>query len=171
MSEYDAIVYDLDGTLVDLIVDWDVVARDSAAVLESEGVDAGDTDLWEMLEIAAEVGVRPTIERTISEHECRGAERSRLLSTATELPRSVPVAVCSLNCEQACRLALSRHDIAKHIDTVVGRDTVATQKPDPQPLLTAVRRLGESPERTLFVGDSQRDELTAQRAGTAYKYV
>lgn len=171
MTDYDAIVYDLDGTLVELLVDWDTVARDSVAVLESEGIDASETDLWEMLEIADDAGVRGAIERTISEHECRGAERSTKLPTATELPRSVPVAVCSLNCERACRLALERHDIADHIDTVIGRDSVSTQKPDPEPLLTAVQRLGETPERTLFVGDSQRDELTAQRARTAYRYV
>lgn len=171
MTEYDAIVYDLDGTLVDLAVDWDVVARDGAELLEAEGIDADETDLWEMLELAAGVDARESIERTISEHECRGAERSTRLPTAAELPRSVPVAVCSLNCEEACRLALEQHDIAAHVETVIGRDSVVTRKPDPEPLLTAVRGLDKTPEKTLFVGDSHRDELTADRAGTAYKYV
>ena len=36
---YDAVVYDLDGTLVDLAVDWDAVARDVASLLEARGVD------------------------------------------------------------------------------------------------------------------------------------
>lgn len=171
MTEYDAIVYDLDGTLVELAVDWDAVARESATVLEAEGIDASETDLWEMLELADDVDAREDIERTISEHECRGAERSTRLPTASELPQSVPVAVCSLNCERACRLALDRHGITAHVETVIGRDTVSTRKPDPKPLLTAVRRLGKTPERTLFVGDSPRDELTADRAGTAYRYV
>lgn len=171
MTEYDAIVYDLDGTLVDLAVDWDVVARDGAELLEAEGVDADGTDLWEMLDLADDIDARGAIERTISDHECRGAERSTRLPTAAELPRSVPVAVCSLNCEEACRLALKSHGIAGHVETVIGRDSVVTRKPDPEPLLAAVRGLDKTPEKTLFVGDSQRDELTADRAGTAYKYV
>ncbi len=171
MTEYDAIVYDLDGTLVDLAVDWEIVAQESAALLESEGVDAGGTDLWEMLDLAAANDARDAIERIVSEHECRGAERSTRLPAASELPRSVPVAVCSLNCERACRLALDSHGITDHVETVVGRDTVSTRKPDPEPLLTAVRRLDGTPGETLFVGDSQRDELTAQRAGTAYRHV
>lgn len=171
MTEYDAIVYDLDGTLVDLAVDWDVVAREGIAVLESRGIDASDADLWAMLDMAEEIGDRDAIESVISEHECRGAERSTRLPTADDLPRAVPTAVCSLNCERACRLALEQHGLAEYVEVVIGRDTVQTEKPDPEPLLTAVRRLGSTPDRTLFVGDSQRDELTAERAGTAYRYV
>ncbi|RRJ33554.1 HAD family hydrolase [Halocatena pleomorpha] len=171
MTEYNAVVYDLDGTLVDLAVDWDAVAQEGAELLEAEGVTVDGTDLWGMLDLADDIGVRPSIERTISKHERRGAERSTRLPTATELPRSVPVAVCSLNCEAACRLALKHHDIATHVETVIGRDTVTTRKPDPEPLLAAVRQLDRTPEKTLFVGDSQRDKLTADRAGTAYRYV
>jgi phosphoglycolate phosphatase-like HAD superfamily hydrolase len=171
VTEYDAVVYDLDGTLVDLSVDWDSVARDVAAVLESQDVNASDMDLWAMLDIADDTGNRDAVEAAIAEHECRGAEQSTRLPTAGDLPQTVPVAVCSLNCEQACRLALEQHGIEDCVEVVVGRDTVATEKPDPEPLLTAVRRLGSDPDRTLFIGDSERDELTAKRAGTAYRYV
>ena len=54
---------------------------------------------------------------------------------------------------------------------VIGRDTVETFKPDPESLLAAVDRLGVRPERTLFVGDSERDAETADRAGTRFAYV
>jgi phosphoglycolate phosphatase len=171
VTEYDAVVYDLDGTLVDLSVNWDSVAQDAAAALESRGVDASDADLWAMLDIADETGNRDTVEAAIAEHECQGAECSTRLPSVDDLPQTVPVAVCSLNCERACRLALEHHGIAECVDVVIGRDTVETEKPDPEPLLAAVRRLGSDPERTLFVGDSERDELTAERAGTAYRYV
>jgi len=78
-----------------------------------------------------------------------------------------PTAVCSLNCEDACRLALKEHDI-DGITAVIGRDTVATEKPDPEPLLEAIRRLGVDPETSLFVGDSPQDEQAAERAGVDY---
>jgi hypothetical protein len=35
-----AVVYDLDGTLVTLAVDWDAVATDVIAVYEDSGIDA-----------------------------------------------------------------------------------------------------------------------------------
>jgi len=72
-----------------------------------------------------------------------------------------------LNCEAACRIALETHAI-DGIGTVVGRDTVATEKPDPEPLLETVRRLDGDPADTVFVGDSERDERTAARAGVDY---
>ena len=56
------------------------------------------------------------------------------------------------------------------VSAIVGRDSVAAEKPDPEPLLATVEALGTAPERTLFVGDSPRDERTAERAGTAFVY-
>ncbi|MFC6835389.1 HAD family hydrolase [Halomarina ordinaria] len=170
-EEYEAVVYDLDGTLVHLAVEWDVVAREVEAALEARGVRVADPDLWGMLERAGETEHEAAVEGVIAAHERRGARESRRLPFADALPHDVPVAVCSLNCEAACRIALEVHDLDAHVDAVVGRDSVATKKPHPEPLLTAVEALGTTPERSLFVGDSERDEVTAERAGTAFRYV
>ena len=83
----------------------------------------------------------------------------------------MPVAVCSLNCEAACRVALERHDLDRHVDAVVGRDTVARHKPNPEPLLYAIESVGAHPERTLFVGDSDSDREAAVAAGTEFEFV
>lgn len=171
-ADVDAIVYDLDGTLVELLVDWDAVAADAVEVFADAGVDATGVDLWEMLDLAANVSVADDVEAVIADHEREGARISERLPAADVLAEiDLPVGVCSLNCESACRLALDTHDLTEYVDVVVGRDSVATRKPDPEPLLEAVRALSVSPERTLFVGDSERDELTAARAGTEFEYV
>jgi phosphoglycolate phosphatase len=170
MSRYDAVVYDLDGTLVRLAVDWEAVARDVAGVLADRGVEPPD-GLWGMLEVADDAGHRGAVESAIAAHEKPGARDSERLPTADELPRTEPTAVCSLNCEAACRIALDVHGLAGHVRTVVGRDTVDTEKPDPAPLLAAVEALDATPGRTLFVGDGERDELTAERAGCEFRYV
>lgn len=172
VTAYDAVVYDLDGTLVDLDVDWDAVADDVLAVYETAAIDPPSAELWELLEAAADVGVAEDVEAAIAAHERDGAARSPRLAHVDELlGRSVPVGVCSLNCEAACRIALETHDLTDAVDVVVGRDTVPTQKPHPEPLLEAVRELDVDPETALFIGDSARDELTAERAGMAFEYV
>ena len=171
MTEYDAYVYDLDGTLVELDVDWDAVATDVAAVLRARGIDVADADLWSMLELSTETGYRRKVEEAIAEHERAGAHTARRLPLADDLPRDQPVGVCSLNCEAACRIALETYGLDGSVDAIVGRDSVSTEKPDPEPLLATVEALGATPERTLFVGDSPRDERTADRAGTAFVYV
>ena len=167
---YDAVVYDLDGTLVELAVDWGAVARDVASVLRERGVDIGSEGLWGMLELADETGHRDAVERTITGYEETGAQESRRLALADGLPHTVPVGVCSLNAESACRVALSVHDIDSAVGPVVGRTTVGSSKPDPEGLLWVVDELDADPASTLFVGDSQRDAETARRAGTDFAW-
>lgn len=171
MSSYDAVVYDLDRTLVCLPVDWPRARRDALAAAREAGIATDGEDLWELLDRAHREGFSPVVERVLAEHECRGAREAELLPTAGELPRSVPVGLCSLNAEAACRLALRRHGLDAHVDVVVGRDSVGTYKPDPEPLLAVVRALSASPDRTLFVGDSDRDARTAARAGVEFRRV
>ncbi|HEY1128290.1 MAG TPA: HAD-IA family hydrolase [Roseateles sp.] len=51
--------------------------------------------------------------------------------------------------------------------TVVGGDTTAHAKPHPAPLLEAARRLGVAPQACLYVGDDERDVIAGQAAGMA----
>ncbi|GGJ16277.1 phosphoglycolate phosphatase [Halobellus salinus] len=171
LDAFDAVVWDLDGTLVRLQVSWDRVADDAAAVFESAGVDAAGKNLWEMLDLADRSDLRGEIETVIADHEQSGARESDRLPSADAVGRADTEAVCSLNCESACRVALETHELTPHIDAVVGRDTVATRKPDPEPLLDALRRLNAEPADAVFVGDSPRDSETADRAGVAFRYV
>ncbi|WP_324757799.1 HAD family hydrolase [Haloarcula sp. GH36] len=167
---HDAVVYDLDGTLVRLAVDWDAVATEVATVLRERDVDPGTGDLWSMLELSDEVGHRSTVEETITRHERDGADRSERLPLAEGLPHGVPVGVCSLNAEVAVRDALDVHGIDPHVQSVVGRDTVGSSKPDPEGLLRVIDDLDASPEATVFVGDSESDAETARRAGTDFEW-
>ena len=171
-DEYAGVVYDLDGTLVTLAVNWDAVATDVIQVYEDSGIDATGAGLWSLLEAADEHGIADDVEAAISRHEREGARRSRRCGLADELAeQSVPVGVCSLNCEAACRIALETHGLADDVDAVVGRDSVATHKPDSEPLLATLEALGVDPENALFIGDSPRDKETADRAGVAFEYV
>jgi phosphoglycolate phosphatase len=45
-------------------------------------------------------------------------------------------------------------------------DTTAQSKPHPEPLLHACRVLGVAPERTVYVGDDERDIVAGRAAGT-----
>lgn len=168
--EHDALVYDLDGTLVELAVDWEAVTADAAAVLSAQGVDTDGMGLEAILDCADQLGYRDRVEAVISNHERAGARESRQLPLAETLPADVPVAVCSLNAEGPVRLALEIHDIDDHVSTVVGRDTVDTHKPDPAPLLSSIEALPADPTAVVFVGDTERDEQTAKRAGVSFQY-
>ncbi|WP_123539188.1 HAD family hydrolase [Halosimplex salinum] len=171
MTEYDAIVYDLDGTLVRLDVDWADVAERCAAILRARGHDVSDANIWDMRELAAADGLLDRVDGAIAEFEREGARSAGRLALAEDLPHSVPVGVCSLNCEASCRIALELHGLDGHVDAVVGRDSHETVKPDPGPLLHAVELLGADPARSLFVGDSESDREAARAAGLDFQWV
>ena len=54
------------------------------------------------------------------------------------------------------------------IDTVVGAQKFRKLKPDPEPMLLALKKLGIAREDVIFVGDSEVDIKTAQNAGVSF---
>jgi len=164
------VVYDLDGTLVSLPVDWERARDDLAADLRDHGLEPGEGDLWSLLELAERTGHRDRFEAVVGGHERAAAREAPALALAEELRgHDGPVGVCSLNSEAACRIALDRHGLTP--DVVVGRDTVGRYKPDPEPLLATLSAMGVDAGEALFVGDSERDRETAERAGVRFRWV
>jgi phosphoglycolate phosphatase len=183
LAGYDAVVYDLDGTLVELAVDWDAVADAVLDVYAERALIPPTEELWGLLGAADDYGIRAEVEEAIALHERPGARESTRLplgdrlatgsqddETAGSLP---PAGVCSLNCEAACRIAAETHglDHAFVSDAIVGRNTVGSHKPDPESLLAAIDRLGAVPEDALFVGDSRSDAVAADRGGVDFAWV
>ena len=173
LSQWEGVIFDLDGTLVRLVVPWHEVDNEIASIFESKGYDIPENSrIWEFLHVANEAGFRAEVEDVLQNHEVRGAKISEalpLIQTVDQL--NAPVAICSLNCEKSCRIALNTHEYYDAIDTFVGRDTVSTWKPDPEPLLTAIEGIGVPTASAVFVGDSPRDKQTAEAAKVDFQYV
>jgi len=62
---------------------------------------------------------------------------------------------------------LTRMSLAQWVQVVVGGDSGLPRKPHPQPLLAACEELGVPAAQALMVGDSQTDVLAARAAGLA----
>jgi pyrophosphatase PpaX len=66
---------------------------------------------------------------------------------------------------QTVELAFARIPIAHLFETVLGGDETERHKPDPEPLLLALERLGSKPEEAAYVGDAPFDVQAAKAAG------
>jgi phosphoglycolate phosphatase len=177
-----AVVWDLDGTLVDsaadiatslnrLLVENELEALDEArirnmigegvAVLIRRGFEAhGITPDGQRLE--------RLVERFLVIYTEVATASTSLFPGARETLRQ---AICTNKPEAITRQVLDGLEIADYFDVVVGGDTVPRNKPDPLPLRTVLAGLGVEPERALMVGDSAIDVLLAHATGVPVAFV
>jgi phosphoglycolate phosphatase len=75
-----------------------------------------------------------------------------------------PMGICTNKPEGPARAVLRHFGLDRHFQVIIGGDSLPTRKPDPAPLLAAFSAL--TAHRALFVGDSEVDAETAHAAGT-----
>ncbi|HXG94231.1 MAG TPA: HAD family hydrolase [Blastocatellia bacterium] len=63
-------------------------------------------------------------------------------------------------------LMLDHFGIAKYFDAIVGGDTLPARKPDPRPVLEALRLLEGKASDAVMIGDSETDVNAGHNAGT-----
>jgi len=179
-----AIVFDLDGTLVDSAPDIrhainTVLAHDGLPSLGIKSVQlmigGGPAVLvsraLDELGITAESG---DIARLTASFEQIYLEQGNALTTLFQGVVScledlksydVLIGLCSNKPEQLCQRLLADLGIAHFFSAIQGSGSGLPTKPHPAVLLSTLRRLDTTPELALYVGDSKTDVDTARAAG------
>ncbi|WP_050604749.1 phosphoglycolate phosphatase [Ruegeria sp. 6PALISEP08] len=175
-----AVVFDLDGTLVDSLGDLAAAAN---RTLDDVGRDPLPHDV---IKGFVGNGLPKLVERMIRHCELpldRHSELTQLTlkhynaaASETTIPYpGIPEAldalrqmgcvlgVCTNKPEAPARHVLEALNLSRHFDAVLGGDSLPTRKPDPRHLFASFDALPFSGPR-LFVGDSEVDAETAQRA-------
>lgn len=75
------------------------------------------------------------------------------------------VGICTNKPEGLAETLMTRLGVRAQFASLVGADTLAVKKPDPEPLFEAARRAGGDPKRSCLVGDTDTDRNTAKAAG------
>jgi pyrophosphatase PpaX len=76
-----------------------------------------------------------------------------------------PVAIVTSKTGWLARRGLDHVGLGPHFDVIVGCDICERHKPDPQPVHIALERLGYQPREAAFVGDSVHDIEAGNAAG------
>lgn len=178
-----ALLFDLDGTLLDTIADLAAaanlmladLARPARSLAEIHGfVGKGIPNLVRRCLTEGTTAGEDEIERAVGvfrrHYAVVNGASTRIYPGVTELlenlrARGLPLAIVTNKAEAFTRPLLERMAIAHHFDTVVGGDTLAVKKPDPAMLLLACERLGVAAAQALMVGDSANDAFAARNAG------
>ena len=180
-ARIESIVFDFDGTLAELHLDFAVMKRRVAVLAEDhlgEAVSPSELPVLEWLENLTEVmrkrsnGAAEEFEKRaralIVDMELESARRGCLFPFTrpifTELrQKKINLAIITRNCEQAVRLVFP--DLDQYCSTFLARDHVPRVKPDPDHLLRALAISSASPAGALMVGDHPLDVQTGKRAG------
>ena len=174
LSTFQGVFFDLDGTLVDLAVDWSAVRRElrqalSAATgqeIPEDGLAELLTQGYRLLGPAARLVVCGVLERFEGPATVLPlAAGLELFAAASNRPR----AVVSNNLRATVKQALAGLDAAELV--VVGFDDVAASKPDPEGLLLAAQTLALDPSDVVYVGNTDIDRKAAAAAGMAFLQV
>lgn len=186
-----AVLFDLDGTLVD-------TAQDMVGVLQDLQRDHGDEpvsyELARSYVSNGAVGLLRLAFPNIDDDTCESlrieyldryarcvCERSTLFEGLDRLLREleiaqVPWGIVTNKPSRLTDALLAGLGLSERIACAVSGDTLERRKPHPEPLLHACRLIGIEPGQSLYAGDALRDIQAGKAAGmttvaAAYGYV
>ncbi|MGW4682925.1 HAD family hydrolase [Micromonospora taraxaci] len=182
LGQVGAVLLDFDGPVCSIFAGYPApqVAAELVDVLRRRGVDvppelASEPDPLEVLRrmgAAGDHGVTRAVEDALCAAERRAVETAEPTPYGREVivaarQAGMPVAAVSNNSAGAVTAYLTAHRLIEHVSPVVGRAYADPDrmKPNPEPILQAVRALGEIPSRCVLVGDSPSDIEGAKAAG------
>jgi len=175
-----AVVFDLDGTLVDSTLDIatavnTTLAEDGLGPLPPEqigsftGFGAGEL-IRRAFAAAGGAAADGATARYLAHYEEHPADRTTVFRDAGEaLPalreRGLKIAVCTNKETELSRTVLRALGLEDAVDAIVGADSVPRIKPDPAHVLAALEAVGAAPSEAVYVGDSDVDADAAAAAG------
>jgi sugar-phosphatase len=177
----EAVVFDMDGVLIDSEPIWRAVERD---VFASVGIQLTDEDLFPTMGVR----IADVVDRWYGRHPWSGPSREAVAAAivdgvvrsvrdrgallegavdAVDHVRSlgVRVALASSSPMSLIRAVLSLDGLGERFDVAVSGEAEELGKPDPAVYLSAARRLAIAPERCLAVEDSINGVRAAKAAG------
>jgi HAD superfamily hydrolase (TIGR01509 family) len=181
MAAVSAVVFDLDGVLVDSESAWDTARRELVAERGGTWTESATRDMMGMSSpewsryLAAELGV------DLNPEEISARVVEGLLSTYRRalplLPGAVeaverlaarwPLGLASSSNREVIDLVLERSGLAPRFEVTVSSEEVARGKPAPDVYEEAARRLGAAPEECVALEDSENGIRSAHAAGMA----
>ncbi|MDR1183312.1 MAG: HAD-IA family hydrolase [Coriobacteriales bacterium] len=176
MTEKKAILFDLDGTLLDtkelILASFRYATREvlgeqlpDEVILPYIGIPL----IYQMQAIAAEHADR--LLEVYREHNARTHdELIRYFEGTREMLNELSaegrrLAVVTSKRNESALHGLAHFDLLEYFEFVIGSDDTAVHKPEPEPLLLAAKRLGLAPDTCIYVGDSPFDMQAARAAG------
>lgn len=154
-----AVIFDLDGTLTEPFLDFDLIRREMGLTPEDGGLLEALSEMPEDRRVRAEA-VLLAHEQTAAEHSALNDGAARVLDALGT--RGIPVGILTRNTRQNAAYVARKHNL--HFDAMVCRED-GPAKPDGFGVRSLCGQFGAAPGQTLVVGDFKHDLEAALNAG------
>jgi beta-phosphoglucomutase family hydrolase len=178
MSEFQAIIFDCDGTLADTMPShyeaWmTILSRYDLAMSEDRFYELGGWPTRKVAELLAREAAREIdIDQLAEEKEALFEQFLHLVRPVPPVFEVVqahrgklPIAVATGAIRPICERILRQIDLHEAFDAIVSADDVEHHKPAPDIFLEAARQLGVDPRRCCVYEDTDPGIEAARRAG------
>lgn len=181
-----AVVFDLDGTIVDFNLDYKKVRAEVRNFLLKQNfpqsVFPPNESIFKMLKKAVVYmknhgkddnkisKIRKKVFSIADHYELEAAHKTDLISGVREALKALrrlnlKMGIFTLNGEKSVSYILESRHLKHFFDTVVTRDAVSKMKPDPAHLEETLKELQMKPEEVIVVGDGTGDMKCAGELG------
>jgi HAD superfamily hydrolase (TIGR01509 family) len=179
LSGVDAVVFDLDGVLIDSEHVWDEVREDLARERGGRWHDGAQADMMGMsstewsryMHDVIELPEPPdeindeVVRRMVARYEMHLPLIDGAVDAVRRLAGSFRLAIASSSNRPLIDAVLLNSGLAPHFEIIVSSEEVARGKPAPDVFLEAARRLNLLPERCAAIEDSANGIRAASAAG------
>jgi HAD superfamily hydrolase (TIGR01509 family) len=174
-----AVIFDLDGVLLDSEAAWDAARRElvrerggawtESATREMMGMSSVEWSAYLADELGVDLEPEAISEQVVQRLLSAYREALPLLPGAPEavarLAARWPLGLASSSNREVIDLVLARSRLDRQFRALVSSEEVARGKPAPDVYLEAARRLGTAPRRCAAIEDSHNGILSAVEAG------
>ncbi len=178
-----AVIFDLDGTLIDSEIDFQKMKKRSIRLLEDSGVEQGlltEKMLNYDIERRAIENLRTRgvpegeiqrifykVAEIMNEIELEAVEDAKLIDGVVETLENLKilglkVGIITRSCREYTNRILKKFELNGLIDAAAARDDVSKPKPDPEHPRYLTKILGVKPSEAILIGDHSMDALCAK---------
>jgi pyrophosphatase PpaX len=171
---YRAVIFDFDGVLAKIQVDWPALKNELRELITNE---TGECEELTPFDLQLNTILRPAsarlikkVNQTIESYELNGSSRHliypEILAMVRKLADSgVPLFICSSNTRKVIKNILQKTGTFACFRQIVSREDIHQRKPDPEGLLKIIAENDLNPKEVLFIGDRDVDRQAGSSAG------
>lgn len=172
-SDYDLIIWDFDGTIVNLKIDWDEFKKELAVLCDNYNIKYEETYYNYLMYTLEKNGYKEEAFRFVEKKES-SADYSIIdnaIHFIKELSGKTQV-VCSDNLRQTIVSILCELCIDENFDYLVCKQDVTKYKPDAEGVLKIIDHYPNiKKDRILYFGDTWKDEEITKATGLDYLHI